>query len=117
MRKNFGMLRTFLMGSFVALTALLCAGCEAIMPAVGIFENQTRYTITVTIAGSSFGIWSEETQEYTPSTSASFSLYANATVKIQSSDHNVDFRWTTSSAEANRAIYVVNNGSKVTFKE
>jgi hypothetical protein len=104
------------MGAFVLIAALFHAGCGG-LPAKAEFENQTSYTITVTIAGSSFDIWNESAQEYQSSSDASFYVYSNGNVKIQSREDTIDFKWTTSTAAANRIIYVVNKGDKVTFKE
>ncbi|MDR3122453.1 MAG: hypothetical protein LBU16_01575 [Treponema sp.] len=84
MRKNFGMLWAFVTGVFVLITALFYAGCAGSMPAEGEFENQTSNAITVTIVGSKFSVWSENAQEFTPSTNTCFSVYSNENVKIRS---------------------------------
>jgi hypothetical protein len=117
MRKNSGMLWTLFMGISVLLTALFYAGCEDIMPAEGEFENQTSHSITVTIVGSDFSIKRGDSKEFAPSTSTSIYLYSDENVRIQSKDNEINFKWTASSGDANRKIYVVNDGDKVTFKE
>jgi hypothetical protein len=106
---------TVFMGSFAWLTALLYPGCA--MPAEGVFENQTSHSITVTIVGSSFDIWSEDTQEYIPSSYGYFTVYSKAVMRIRSMDQTIKFRWGAGSAETTRKIYVANDGGKVTFKE
>jgi uncharacterized lipoprotein YajG len=112
------MLRTLFMGAFVLAAALFYAGCSEFQPGESEFENQTGYAITVTIVGSSFSIWSADTQQFVSFSQESFSISSNGgRVRIQSSDHSVDFKWTTDSAGNNSKIYVVNDGSKVTFKE
>jgi hypothetical protein len=117
MRKKSGGAWTFFAGVFVLTTALFHAGCEGFGSAEGEFENQTSYSITVTIVGSSFGIWSESSQSFTSSESKSFTIASKGKARIQSGDSTINFRWTTSSSSGNSKIYVVNNGDKVIFKE
>jgi hypothetical protein len=108
------------MGILVLATTLFYAGCEGLMPAEAEFENQSNYSITVTIVNSKFGIWSETTQEFTPSSNNYFTVYKNQSVRIQKTDTGgnaaIDFKW-SGGYEANRKVYVVNDGNKVTFKE
>ncbi|MDR1248450.1 MAG: hypothetical protein LBK63_04015 [Treponema sp.] len=117
MRKKFRLIWISVIGVFGVIIALSYAGCDGVGGGEGEFENQTRYSISVTIVGSSFGIWSESSNEFVPSSSSSFTIYPRNSVRIQStSDSTINFKW-SGGYEANRKTYVVNSGSKVTFKE
>jgi hypothetical protein len=109
------------MGILVLAAGLFHACTGDFLPAVAEFENQTSYSITVTIVGSEFSIASKDaegTEVYNPSSYSYFTVSKNQSVKIRSTVENgtINFRW-TGGYEANRKVYVVNNGSKVTFKE
>jgi hypothetical protein len=120
MRRNSGAIRMVFTGIFILTTVLFYAGCDvAVGQPQGVFENQTSYSITVTIV-ERFNILSSSDSASIPATEGSFKLDPGGKVIFEIFGSNAglaNFKWTTSSNENNSKIYVVNKRNKVTFKE
>ncbi|MDR1902517.1 MAG: hypothetical protein LBQ88_09590 [Treponema sp.] len=103
----------FVFGLAGTLLALVLTGC--ITEAEYEFENQTSYSITVTVVGTSFQIWSESSGDFVDYSYTYINLYSGNKIKIKTNTDIVDFEWTSGSY--NSKIYVDNKGNKVIFKE
>jgi hypothetical protein len=100
------------------VTAIFLSACNA--PPSGYWEyqfvNESSYAITVTL-NQEYRLETSK-EGYTPPTyTTPFSVSSNSSRIVYVKDDDVDYQWTASSAGDNRYIYVVANGSKVTFKE
>jgi hypothetical protein len=78
------------------------------------FYNESSFTIEITLAAPYKTSKGNEEKERNDS----FSVYKSNVAKVYVQNNGiVDFRWTTSSAEANSKVDCVTEGSKATFRD
>jgi hypothetical protein len=116
-QKKFQMARWFFTG--LSITAFVLSACK--MPLGGYweytFENQTSYSITVSL-NRAYKLVKEETwADKKPWLDDDLDIYSRSSKTVYIEEDSVDFEWTASSQSYNRYIYPVKAGSKVTFRE
>jgi hypothetical protein len=81
------------------------------------FNNETSYTITVTLDESYKTSTDDDTEVNTAFNLYTKSSYSKSSRTVYVKSGSVGFEWTANNSNNNRNIYPEKNGSKVTFKE
>jgi len=109
-----------IMKSFAGVLCLL--GIAVIFSACGdgsvnipyIFENQSNYTVYITL--SKEYSTKDSDGKLTASGSNTITVNGNSNKEVEITSKSVDFSWTTSNESNNSSVFCVVSGNKATFK-
>jgi hypothetical protein len=109
--------KIFLFISLVFVVSILLSACDE--PSGGWeyhFDNESSYGVSITLNKKYKFNRDTKDVEY-PTYSTAILLSSHSSVLVYIEDDSVDFSWTASSVAENRNLYIVEGGSRITFKD